>query len=364
MNKYKLAVIGANEPLLPFYQQINKEQFEVYGFAWEKGAVCKKYCDKFYPISFTEKEKILEICQNINIDGITSFSLESAIPTVNYIASNMGLICNADLVLEWIGYKNKMREILASVGLPMPKSIVYNDKLKSTQIPKCPIIVKPVDGGGSKGVTLVESEAELQKAINYALSFSKLKKVIIEEYIEGDEVSVEYISYQGKHYFLSITDKVTSGNPHFVELEHKQPSGLESNIQEKIKDVVQASLTVLGVTNSPSHTELRIDKIRGPIIIEVGPRMGGGHITSDLVKLSTGYDFVDGACNLACKNFIQPDNLINKKAHVIFYTPYTKDKVDHILNNNTCNVFYNNLTKLNSVCNNNSERSGCLIISE
>lgn len=361
--KYKLAVIGANEPLIPFYSQIDTNKFEIYGFAWADGAVCEKYCKKFFPISFTDKETILAVCKEINIDGITSFSLESAVPTVNFVAAKLGLTCNSDKILEWVGHKNKMRLLLERTDLPMPRSILMEsgNSLTNIELPELPLIVKPVDGGGSKGITLIQKNIDLMEAINYALNFSRIKQVVIEEYIEGPEVSVEYISYQGKHYFIAITDKTTSGEPHFIELEHKQPSKLPIYIQEQIKRVVEKSLTELGVTNSPSHTELKIDKKRGPIIIEVGPRMGGGCITSHLVKLSTGYDFVNAACSLACNQFIRPVNLEKRLGKVLFYTPYTKENVENIQSKDE-NIIYDNLSELEINCSNNSERSGCIII--
>ena len=87
--KEKIAVIGANEPLIPFYRQAKKLGYGIIGIAWDNGAVCKPYCNKFYPISFAEKEKVLEVCKKENVKGILSFSLESALPTVSYVAQAM-----------------------------------------------------------------------------------------------------------------------------------------------------------------------------------------------------------------------------------------------------------------------------------
>ena len=94
--KERIAVIGANEPLIPFYRQAKRLGYEIVGIAWDRGAVCKEYCDRFYPISFADKEKVLEICRKENIAGITSFSLESALPTVVYVAQQMGLVSNSE----------------------------------------------------------------------------------------------------------------------------------------------------------------------------------------------------------------------------------------------------------------------------
>ena len=85
--KEKIAVIGANEPLIPFYRQAKALGYEIIGIAIEKGAVCKKYCDRFYPVSFADKDQVVEVCRKEKVDGIISFSLESALPTVAYVAT-------------------------------------------------------------------------------------------------------------------------------------------------------------------------------------------------------------------------------------------------------------------------------------
>ncbi|WP_287828613.1 ATP-grasp domain-containing protein [Bacteroides sp.] len=362
MKKYKLAVIGANTPLLPFFKRINRSLFEIHTFAWDEGAVCKEYSDKFYPISFTQKESILDICREIGINGVTSFSLESAVPTVVYVGSHLGLNVNSDEVLGWNGHKNCMRKILSSAGLLMPKYVLFkNSKKEDISHLKFPLIIKPADGGGSRGVTLISCINELNSAVEEALKYSRIKEVVVEEYVDGKEFSVEYISYQGKHYYVSITDKTTSEAPHFVELKHHQPTSLNDEQICKVKELVESSLTVLGITNSPSHTELKFNFEGKPVIIEVGPRMGGDRITSDLVEYSTGYDFVNAACLLACGQFVKPEYSRTIPTTVLFNTPQTQYEVNKIINDAQVELLQRNLSELNLTCNNNSERSGCII---
>ena len=365
MKKYKIAIIGANKPLEPFYSQIDKSKFEVYSFAWAEGAVCSKYADEFYPISFTEKDEILEYCKKIGIDGITSFSLESAVPTVQYIASQLNLVVNEDKVVEWVGHKNILQKKLSEAGLVTPKSFSINSikQLEDLSESEYPLIIKPADGGGSKGVNLVFDIQDAIKAYKYAIDNSRSKEVVAESYIDGEEYSVEYISCNGKHFFLSITDKKTSNSPHFIELQHKQPSNLLVNMQDKVKCCVEKALSVLGITNSPSHSEIRIDKHGNPCFIEIGPRLGGGYITSDLIKLSTGVDLVNLSLELCCGIFTPPVKKVKKTYAVLFYTPYTKEQVENLLTNQEVNIIYNNLEDYKDCCENNSQRSGCIIYS-
>lgn len=324
----KLAVIGANAPLLPFYRQAASLGYEIYGFAWEQGAVCRQYCTKFYPISFTDKEAILDICRKEKIDGITSFSLESALPTVMYVAVRMGLVGNSEECMSLTKDKFSMRRRFMECGVPVPGFCHVSDisELENVDM-KFPLIVKPTDSGGSRGVYKVNERSSLSAAFERAVSFSPTKTAMIEEYVGGREFSVEYISCAGRHYFVQITDKVTSGAPYFVELAHHQPADLTLHQQDSIKQVVERALSALKITDSPSHTELKMEEDGSLKIIEIGARMGGDYITSDLVRLSTGYDFVKGNIELVTGHFNEPVFKDRKYSGVYFLCSQTQEKV-------------------------------------
>lgn len=317
----KVAVIGANAPLLPFYKHAKENGYYLIGIAWEEGAVCKKYCNKFYPISFADKDKVLEVCKNEKVDGITSFSLESALPTVIYVANKLGLVSNSEECLKLTANKYTMRNAFKMSGIPVPQYFqVHNiDDLKKIDI-KYPAIIKPVDSGGSQGVNKVENLDELLASYAYATDHSRSNTVIVEEFVDGREFSVEYLSFRGIHYNLQITDKVTSGAPHFIEIQHHQPADISHEVREAIKKMVEKALTALKIENSPSHTEIKLNSKGELFIIEVGPRLGGDFITSDLVKLSTGYDMVNGALQLAIGEFVPPKDLKTMHSGVYFYS--------------------------------------------
>lgn len=305
--KEKIAVIGANEPLIPFYRQAKALGYEIIGIAIEKGAVCKKYCDRFYPISFTDKDAVVDVCRTEKVDGVISFSLESALPTVVYVAQQLGLVSNSEECIKLTQSKYAQRQALEKANIPVPKYYLIESRTDLDKIDCCfPVIVKPVDSGGSQGICKVEDKAKLEDAYNYAISFSRTSKAIIEEYIDGREFSVEFISHQGKHYFLQITDKVTSDAPRFVEMQHHQPADIPVSVWDRIKAMVEDALTALKIENSASHTEIKWNSNDELFIIETGARMGGDYISSDLVRLSTGYDFVEGAIKLAVGKFEEP----------------------------------------------------------
>lgn len=339
-----IAVIGANEPLEPFYKQIFGK-YRIIGIAWAEGAVCKKYCDVFYPTSFAEKEKVLEICKKENIDGITSFSLESALPTVIYVAQNMNLVSNSLECLKLTETKFSQRECFRKNDIPTPKFYLIDNiqGLSTIQI-TFPVIIKPIDNGGSRGINYARNMEELVHLYADSIKYSKSGKVIVEEFIDGREFSVEYISYHGIHYNVQITDKVTSSIPHFVELEHHQPANISFFDSQRIKLMVEKALTALKIENSASHTEIKLNSKGDLYIIEIGARMGGGRITTDLVRLSTGYDFVHGVVELATGNFQPPHFTLTKYAGIFFYSMLTKKVREIILNSsNDTNIVEKNI---------------------
>ncbi len=317
----KIAVIGANEPLLPFYRQAKALGYEVVGIATENGAVCKKYCDKFYPVSFADKDQVVDVCRKEKVDGIISFSLESALPTVSYVAKKLGLVSNSEESIKLTQSKYAQRQALEAAGIPVPKYYLIESESDLAKI-RCryPVIVKPVDSGGSQGICKVESPNKLVEAYNYAITYSRTSKAIVEEFIDGREFSVEYISHQGKHYFLQITDKVTSGSPRFVEMQHHQPADIPFSVWARIQKMVEDTLTALKIENSASHTEIKWNSNDELYIIETGARMGGDYISSDLVRLSTGYDFVDGAIKLSVNKFEVPNFPKPMHSGVYFYS--------------------------------------------
>lgn len=329
--KERIAVLGANEPLIPFYRQAKALGYEVIGIAIEKGAVCKKYCDRFYPVSFADRDQVVEVCRIEQVDGIISFSLESALPTVAYVASKLGLVSNTEESIKLTQSKFAQRQALEKAGIPVPKYYLIENASDLEKIQcRYPVIVKPVDSGGSQGICKVESSEQLVDAYKYAIDFSRTSKAIVEEFVDGREFSVEYISHNGKHYFLQITDKVTSGAPRFVEMQHHQPADIPESVWKRIQQMVEGVLTALKIENSASHTEIKWNSRDELYIIETGARMGGDYISSDLVRLSTGYDFVKGAIQLAVNKFEEPTFPRRMNSGVYFYSKLAPEVGDII----------------------------------
>ncbi len=304
----RLVIIGANNFQLPLIQKAKELGFETHVFAWEAGAVGREYADVFYPVSIIEKEKIFSTVCDLDPAGVLSIGSDLASITVNYLTEKLGLTGNSTESTRLSTNKFLMRERLHSLGVPCPGFVKFTggDPLKATAKLNYPVIVKPTDRSGSRGVTKVEQQIGLEAAIGRALTESFSRECVIEEFITGREFSVEMISYNGQHHFLQVTEKETSGPPYFVETGQHQPANLEPDAIERIRSVVSRSLDALEVKNGASHTEVMVTPAQEVYIVEVGARMGGDYIGSHLVEYSTGYDFLEGVIRVATGNFEVP----------------------------------------------------------
>lgn len=301
----KLAILGASYLQVPLINRANEMGLETHVFAWEEGAVGKELASSFYPISILDKESILMKCREIGIHGITTIATDIAMPSVNYIARELNLIGNSLEATLTSTDKYEMRKALSSKNIPCPRFSFYEiDNFQNHEGLEFPLIVKPTDRSGSRGVTKVNSIVEANLAIRKALENSINKRVIVEEFIKGkNEFSVECISYKGEIYPLVVTDKVTTGAPYFCELEHHQPALISDELKTKIFQLTINSINALGLKNGASHTEIILDVNDNLHIVEVAGRMGGDFIGSHLVELSTGFDFLKATIDVALNKF-------------------------------------------------------------
>ena len=309
-----LAIIGASYLQRPLVIRAKEMGLRTICFAWPEGAVCAEIADKFYPISIIEKDAILGICQEEKIDGICTIASDVAAPTVAYVAEKMRLNGNSYSAAKKANNKYLMREVFSDADIKCPRySLIAKNEKRDFSEWVFPLVVKPCDRSGSLGVIKANTPEVLRECIENAQSLSFKQEAIVEEFIEGREISVEFISYHGKHFPLTITDKVTTGAPHFVELEHHQPAELSEYQYQSVYALTEKALNALGVTDGASHTEYKITEDGDVYIIELGARMGGDFIGSDLVYLSTGYDFVKGVIDVALDSFEEP--LFSRKCH-------------------------------------------------
>ena len=300
MKVKKLAIIGASYLQEPLIQKAKSMGIETHVFAWKANDVGEKSADFFYPISIVEKDEILSKCREIGIDGICSIGSDLAAITVNYVANAMGLVGNSMECSHVSTNKHAMRKCFESANIPSPKSILVRNAGDMAGIDICyPVIVKPLDRSGSRGITKVDKEEELSDAIETAKQQGFEKAALVEEFVCGSEYSVECISWHGEHTFLALTYKYTTNAPHFIEVAHLEPAVVDAAILEKVKEITFRALDSLNITNGASHSEVKISDDGEIKVIEIGGRMGGDWIGSHLVEMAMGIDFVRAVIQVA-----------------------------------------------------------------
>ncbi len=299
----KVAVVGASYLQLPLIEKVKEIGAEAHVFAWATNDVGEAAATCFYPISIVELDQILAKCQEIGIDAICTIGTDLGAVTVNYVAEKMGLPGNPWALTERMTNKHAMREAFAASGDPSPRSYLVDvdSDFESLEL-DYPAIVKPTDRSGSRGVSKIWSAAEAKEAVRIASDLSFEHKAVLEEYVTGHEYSVECIVYQGVPEVLTITQKFTTGDPHYIETGHIEPANLDDQTWARVEQVVKHALGSLGVQNSAGHAEVMVDADGNPWLIEIGARMGGDYIGSHLVHLSTGVDYVAAVVDVAFGN--------------------------------------------------------------
>ena len=307
----KLAIIGASIGQIEVCKKAKEiPNLETYCFAWEKGAVCKDLVDHFVPISIMEKDAIVDRCKALKIDGVVSNASDKTSLTTAYVAEKLGLHTTSYSQLLKIKDKNWVRQqtnnILGLTSIRFEK--VNFQRIKEKIFYPC--VIKPITGAAKVGVNFLNSENDFNTLqIDEALKESDF---LIEEYIKGREVSVESLSYEGQHNVIQITDKISTGAPHFAELGHNQPADLPQHISEQICKLIPEILTAVNFTNGASHIELKISPDNRIYLIEINPRGGGGQISNRLVTLSTDCDYIKELINISIGSYTYKGSITNR----------------------------------------------------
>ena len=281
--KRKLAILGASWLQAPLILKAKEMGLETHVFAWAANDIGERLADCFYPISITERDAILAVCREIGAVGVTSIASDLAAVSAAYVAEKMGLAGNGIHSAFLASNKRAMRRAFAEHGDPSPRSVAIRAAADVAENAlRYPIIIKPTDRSGSRGITRLESPAGLEEAIAFAAGEGFEGQVLAEEFAPGLEYSVEGLSWKGQHRLLEITRKYTTGSPHFIETAHLQPAPLDPKTAGRVWQTVEHALDSLEITSGASHAELKIAKDGTIRLIEIGARMGGDLIGSDL----------------------------------------------------------------------------------
>lgn len=255
-------------------------------------------------ISTIDTPAILDAARKHRINGIMTLASDMPMQSVAAVCSELGLVgVSRDTALKATN-KAFMRDALKEAGVPVPMYFRvrgvdgFREAVEKVRASGYQCIVKPADNSGSRGVDLLAENSDLDAAYQYTGQYSRGGEIVVEEFMEGPEVSVETLAVDGEVHVIQITDKLTTGAPYFVEMGHSQPCRLSEETKRRIAQVAKDANKAIGIKNGPSHTEIKVTK-DGPKIVELGARLGGDCITTHLVPLSTGVDMVECSIKIA-----------------------------------------------------------------
>lgn len=288
-----------------------------------------KYANEYHNVSTTDLDGVLALAKELQIDGIVAYASDPAAPTAAYVAEKMGLPGNPYESVKLLTEKDLFRQHLLSHGFNSPQAggyTSYDEACADIGRFKFPVMVKPVDSSGSKGVVKIYSVCELKKAVEEALSYSRAKRFIVEEFIEkkGYQVSGDGFSVDGKLVFTSYGNELYSGNGtrEYVALGEFWPSLLTQEQKNKVDAELQRLITSLGMRTCAYNIEVILDKDDNVYILELGPRNGGSYIPQ-LINYATGVDLVDATLKAAMGDEIPQLEMTETKNIVSNYMIYS-----------------------------------------
>ena len=305
----RLLVLAAGILQVPVIKKAKEKGYYVIAVDGDSNAIGLQYADKAICANITDEEIMLEIAREQHVDGVIHPCSEVSMNVMGRINDELGLAGITKEQAIRATNKHLMREAFEKGNAPSPKSILTDSAEDAWEHLQNDFttdgILKPSRNSGSRGIAKVVrdmNKADFINAYNIALDESRDKSVLIEQFIEGPEFSIEIIVWNGKVNVLTVTDKKTTDAPHFVELGHNQPSCYSKEDVETLNAV--AGVKALGVNNCACHAEAKLMNGKA-YLMEIGARLGGDFISTELTHLSTGIDMVAAAINVALG--IEPD---------------------------------------------------------
>ena len=322
-------------------------------------ATCRDCVDAFEVVPGQDYEGHCAVIEKYGIDAIVTAATDKPLVMMARLAKKYGFPFYSVETAQWSTDKFQMKERFELGGVPHAQGVLlraedlkgslcskspenssenFSDRFlinfeddRTTQELHFPVIVKPRDNSGSRGVKLCRDKNELQISIDEALENSKLDTVLVEEFIEGPEYSIESLHHDGKSEVIQFTEKKTTEFPYNVELGHIQPANISDENKQKIREIISKIGKALNFENCPSHTELKINE-RGIFVIETSPRLGGDYITSTLTPLSTGVNLEDELLKIALGEEINPTPKAVQYSGVRFFSFEEGSVIKHVPN--------------------------------
>lgn len=299
MKQKKLMLLGGIRYLLPVIKAAHEQGYYVITADYLPDNIAHKYSDEYVNVSIVDKEAVLKVAQEKQIDGIMSFGVDPGVVAASYVQNKMGLPSFGPFEsVEILQNKDKFRAFLTENGFNVPWAFGFSSK-KEAWLARdkfsYPLIVKPTDSAGSKGCTRVDSEEELMSAIEYAFKYTIGGHIIIEEFLEKKGCSSDTDSYaqDGNLKFVSFSAQrfdAKATNP-YTPAAYSWPSTFTKEEEEYLTKEIQRLITLLGMKTSVFNIETRVAPNGKPYIMELTPR-GGGNRLCEMLRYATGVDMI------------------------------------------------------------------------
>jgi biotin carboxylase len=305
---HKLLLLGGSAQQIPAIEYANNQGYYTVLCDYLPDNPGQHYAKKFYCVSTTDKEAILEVAKKEKVDGVVAYASDPAAPTAAYVAEKMGLPGNPYKSVETLAYKDKFRKFLSENGFNCPKAKSYssleNAKKEINQF-TFPLMVKPIDSSGSKGVSKVEKIEDFEKAYQVALEHSRGKNIIVEEFVEKDHpymIGGDCFAINGKVEFWGLLNchRDPNVNP-LVPVGKSYPVLVNEDRVALCKKVIQQIVDILKIRFGGFNIEVMFDNKDNMFLIEMGPR-NGGNMIPDFLQIITGVDLIAATIETALGN--------------------------------------------------------------
>ena len=299
MSQKKLMLLGGIHYLIPVIEAAHKQGYYVITVDYIPDNQAHKYSDEYINVSIIDKEAVLNVAREKQIDGILSHAVDPGVVTASYVQEKMGLPAFGPYEsVEILQNKDKFRAFLRDNGFNVPWAFGFTsvqDAFQSKDKFKYPMIVKPTDSAGSKGCTRVDDEEHLMPALQRAMDHSHVGHIIVEEFIEqsGCSSDSDCFSEKGELKFVSFSSQrfdSNAANP-YVPCTYSWGSTYTKEQEKELTSDIQRLLTLLHMNTSVYNIETRVGKNGKPYIMEVSPR-GGGNRICEVLRLATGVDLI------------------------------------------------------------------------
>lgn len=318
MDRKVILVFGVGELQQSIIRRAKAMSHYVVGIDPSPEAFAREECDAFEIVGGQDFETTCAVVEKYGVNAIVTAATDKPLVMMARIAEKYGFPFFSVETAEWSTDKYLMKQRFEEGDITHARGRLIKTAEDAEGL-EYPMIVKPRDNSGSRGVKLCRNREELVYSLKEAFEVSKKDTVLVEEFIEGQEYSIESLHYNGKHQIIQFTEKTTTDFPYNVELQHIQPADISDADKEKIKVIIDKIGKTLKFENCPSHTELKIND-RGIFVIETSPRLGGDYITSVLTPLSTGINIEEQLIHLALGEEIYPKQSLNLYSGIRFFS--------------------------------------------